>query len=83
VILARLQRALRKAGFFATTAKLFLLVLFSLRSATLCRSQELSEWTDTYVIALAPAQDFSGIIVAGRDGKVLIEKSYGSAVEEW
>jgi CubicO group peptidase (beta-lactamase class C family) len=65
------------------TSKLFLLVLFALSSATLSRSQELSEWTDSHVNALAPAKHFSGTIAAERDGKVLIEKSYGWAVEEW
>lgn len=65
------------------TSKLFLLVLFALSSARLSRSQELGEWTDSYVNALAPSKHFSGIIVVQRDGKVLIEKSYGAAVEEW
>jgi CubicO group peptidase (beta-lactamase class C family) len=64
-------------------SKLFLLLLFTFSSATPSRSQGLSEWTDSYVKALAPAKHFSGTIAVERDGKVLIEKSYGSAVEEW
>jgi len=58
-------------------------LLFALSSGTFSRSQDLSDWTDSYVKGLAPAKHFSGIIVAERDSKVLIEKSYGLAVEEW
>ena len=64
-------------------SKWILVLLFTLSSATLSRSQDLSEWTDSYVKGLAPARHYSGIIVAERENKVLIEKSYGSAVEEW
>jgi D-alanyl-D-alanine carboxypeptidase len=64
-------------------SKLLVLLLFILSSATVCRPQDLNGWTDSYVKALAPAKHFSGIIVAERDGKTLIEKSYGWAVEEW
>jgi CubicO group peptidase (beta-lactamase class C family) len=46
-------------------------------------SQDLGEWTDSYVKGLAPAQHFRGTIVAERNGQVLVEKSYGTAVEEW
>src|SRR5437899_5561192 len=75
--------ALRKGGLFAMYAKWIFVLLFTLSSATLSRSQDLSEWADSYIKGLAPARHFSGIIVAERDSKVLIEKSYGSAVEEW
>jgi CubicO group peptidase (beta-lactamase class C family) len=32
---------------------------------------------------LAPAQHFRGTVVAERNGHVLVEKSYGLAVEQW
>ena len=64
-------------------SKWIFVLLFTLSSATLSWSQDLSEWTDSYVKGLAPARHVSGVIVAERDNKVLVEKSYGSAVEEW
>jgi hypothetical protein len=63
-------------------SKLFLLLLFTLSSATLSRSQDLSEWTDSYVKGLAPARHFRGVIVVERDGKVLIERSYFCIAQE-
>ncbi len=45
--------------------------------------QELSEWIDGYIKGLAPAKHFSGTIVAERDGRVILERSYGNASEEW
>jgi D-alanyl-D-alanine carboxypeptidase len=68
---------------FAVNSKWTFVFLFALSSGTFSRSQDLSDWTDSYVKGLAPAKHFSGIIVAERDRKVLIEKSYGLAVEEW
>jgi CubicO group peptidase (beta-lactamase class C family) len=68
---------------FAVNSKWTFVLLFALSSGTFSRSQDLSDWTDSYVKGLAPAKHFSGIIVAERDSKVLIEKSYGLAVEEW
>ena len=60
------------------------LVLRSVVSfAAPCRSQELGAWTDSYMKGLAPAQHFRGTIVAERNGHVLVEKSYGLAVDEW
>jgi hypothetical protein len=47
------------------------------------RSQELGAWTDSYMKGLAPAQHFRGTIVAERNGHVLVEESYGLAVEQW
>jgi D-alanyl-D-alanine carboxypeptidase len=64
-------------------SKWFLILLCTLGSNTPSCSQDLSEWTDSYVKGLTPAKHFSGIIVVERAGKVLIEKSYGLAVEEW
>lgn len=51
--------------------------------AVLSRSQDLGDWTDSYVNSLAPAKHFSGTVVAEHDGKVVLEKSYGFAVDEW
>jgi CubicO group peptidase (beta-lactamase class C family) len=51
--------------------------------AILCQSQEIGDWTDSYVKALAPTKHFSGTIWAERDGKLVLEKNYGYAVEEW
>jgi CubicO group peptidase (beta-lactamase class C family) len=64
-------------------AKCFLILVEILSFAALARSQDLGGWTDTYVNHLAPAKHFRGTIVVERDGKVLLEKSYGSAIEEW
>src|ERR1700722_1711836 len=51
--------------------------------ATLSWSQDLKEWTDSYVNGLGPAKHFRGVVVVERDGQVLLERSYGAAVEEW
>lgn len=48
-----------------------------------CRSQDLGAWTDSYIKGLPSSQHFRGTIVAGQNGHVLVEKSYGLAVEEW
>jgi len=48
-----------------------------------CQSQDLGAWTDSYIKGLPTAQHFRGTIVAERNGHVLVEKSYGLAVEEW
>src|SRR5260370_31470848 len=58
-------------------------LLGSLSFAALSPSQGLAEWTDAYVKGLAPAKHCRGTIVAERNGQVLVEKSYGAAVEEW
>ena len=65
------------------SSKWFLVLLGTLTFAALSWSQDLGEWTDSYVKSLAPAKHFRGIIVAERNGHVLVEKSYGNAVEEW
>jgi D-alanyl-D-alanine carboxypeptidase len=65
------------------SSKWFLVLLGTLTFAALSWSQDLGEWTDSYVKSLAPAKHFRGIIVAERNGQVLVEKSYGKAVEEW
>jgi D-alanyl-D-alanine carboxypeptidase len=61
--------------------KCIFVLLTALSFAPLSWSQDLSEWTDSYVRSLLPTKHFSGTIVAERDGKVLVEKSYGSAVQ--
>ena len=63
--------------------KWFLVLVGTLGFAALGWSQDLGEWTDSYVKDLAPAKHFRGTIVAERNGQVLVAKSYGMAVEEW
>lgn len=58
------------------SSKWFLVLLGTLTFAALSWSQDLGEWTDSYVKSLAPAKHFRGIIVAERNGRVLVEKSY-------
>lgn len=65
------------------SSKCFFVLLGTLSFAALSWSQDLGEWTDTYVKGLAPTKHFRGTIVAERNGRVLVEKSYGTAVEEW
>ena len=57
--------------------------LVVLAVATLSWSQDLAAWTDAYIMGLAPTKHFRGTIVAERNGQVLVEKSYGEAIEEW
>ena len=63
--------------------KWFLVLLGTLSFAALSWPQDLGKWTDSYVKGLAPAKHFRGTIVAERNDQVLVEKSYGTAVEEW
>jgi len=65
------------------SSKCFFVLLGTLSFAALSWSQDLGEWTDTYVKGLAPTKHFRGTIVAERTGRVLVEKIYGTAVEEW
>jgi hypothetical protein len=65
------------------SSKWFLVLLGTLSFAALSWSQDLGEWTDSYVKGLPPAKHFRGTIVAERNGQVLVEKSYGAALEEW
>ena len=65
------------------TSKYFLVLLGVLNFASFSWSQDLGEWTDSYVKGLAPAKHFRGTIVAEQNGHVVFEKSYGTAVEEW
>src|SRR3981081_1501348 len=64
-------------------SKWFLVLLGTLSIAALSWSQDLGGWTDSYVKGLAPASHFRGTIVAEQNGQVLVERSYGVAVEEW
>ena len=48
-----------------------------------CRSQDLAAWTDSYIKGLPSTQHFRGTILAERNDRVLVEKSYGLAIEEW
>src|SRR5258708_23943291 len=63
--------------------KCFFVLLGTLSFAALAGSQDLGEWTDSYVKGLAPAKHFRGSILVERNGQVLVENSYGTAVEEW
>lgn len=63
--------------------KWFLVALSALSFAAPSWSQDLGQWTDSYVKGLAPIKHFRGVIVVERNGRALVEKSYGNAVEEW
>ena len=65
------------------SSKYFFVLLGTLSFAALSWSQDLGEWTDTYVKGLAPTKHFRGTIVAERNGRVLVEKIYGTGVGEW
>lgn len=65
------------------SAKSIIIFLGMLVFATISRGQNLGEWTDSYVRGLEPTKHFRGVIAVERDGHLLIEKSYGAAVEEW
>ncbi len=54
-----------------------------LGTATYAQQKSLNEWMDAYVQKLAPNQHFRGNILAVQDGRVVLEKSYGLAVEGW
>ena len=43
----------------------------------------LGDWMDNYVRNLFPAKHFRGNIIAEQNGRVILEKSYGLAVEGW
>src|SRR6202521_173080 len=73
----------RNGALNAMSRKWFLVLLGALSFAALSWSQDLGEWTDSYVKGLAPANHFRGTIAAERNGQVLVEKSYCAAVEEW
>src|ERR1700691_2797385 len=64
------------------SSKCFPVLLSVLSFAALSSSQDLGQWTDSYVKSLAPAKHFRGTIVAERNDQVLVAKSYGAAVEE-
>ena len=72
-----------KRALFAMSSKRFLFLLGTLGCAALAWSQNLGEWTDSYVKALAPAKHFRGTIMVERNGQLLVHKNYGIAVEEW
>ena len=65
------------------SSKWFLVLLCAVSFTALSWSQDLERWTDSYVLGLVPPKHFRGSIVAERNGQVLVEKSYGEAVEEW
>lgn len=55
-------------------------------SAAMCRAQNhenLASSIDSYVNAFAKAGQFSGILLAARDGKIIYEKAFGLAVAEF
>lgn len=61
----------------------FFCIVSILGLAALSWSQDFEEWTDSYISGLGPAKHFRGTILTERAGHVLVEKSYGTAVEEW
>jgi D-alanyl-D-alanine carboxypeptidase len=58
---------------------------FLLLFCTSVRAQEdrLGDWVDAYVHNLPTAKHFRGNILVERDGLIVLEKSYGLAVEGW
>jgi CubicO group peptidase (beta-lactamase class C family) len=72
-----------KGRLHAMSSKWVLLLLGTLGGVALAWSQDLGEWTDSYIKALAPAKHFRGTILVERNGQLLIQKNYGIAVEEW
>ena len=64
-------------------SKWLFVLLGTLSFAALSWGQALDEWTDSHVKALDPANHFRGTIVAERNGQVVVDRSYGLAVEEW
>ncbi len=59
----------------------FFLLLFC--AVAPCQQESLSGWMDAYVHGLTPNKHFRGNILAERDGGVILERSYGFAVEGW
>ena len=69
-------------------SKWFLVLLGTLSIAALSWSQDLGEWTDSYVKGLPPAKHFSGTVVAERNGQVLAEGDlvsvdFGATLHGW
>lgn len=62
-----------------------LVVLFFIccSGPSICRSHNLQKWTDDYVKSLPATKHFRGVVLAEKDGRILVEKSYGLAVEQW
>ena len=59
----------------------FLLLLAS--TGAHAQQSKLSDWMDNYVHHLPPAKHFRGNILAEQNGRVILDESYGLAVEEW
>lgn len=47
------------------------------------QQEPLGQWMDGYVRGLAPKEHFRGNVLAEQDGRVVLERSYGLAVEGW
>ena len=62
-----------------------IIVMFSIccYATSFCWPQDFQKWVDTYVQNLAPTKHFRGVVVAAQQGKILVERSYGLASEEW
>jgi D-alanyl-D-alanine carboxypeptidase len=60
-------------------------VVFVLLLCGVCHAQQssLNDWIDAYVQNHSLKQHFRGNILAVQDGRVVLEKSYGLAVEGW
>jgi D-alanyl-D-alanine carboxypeptidase len=57
------------------------LLLFG--AAVQAQETRLGDWMDTFVHHLPPAKHFRGNVLVERDGRIILEKSYGLAVEGW
>jgi CubicO group peptidase (beta-lactamase class C family) len=63
--------------------KVLVVTCFAIGSLALCWSQEFAQTADKYVSDLASQGQFRGVVFVERDGRVLLEKGYGLAVEGW
>jgi D-alanyl-D-alanine carboxypeptidase len=63
--------------------RLAVLFLILLCTAAHAQQENLGDWMDAYVRRLAPDKHFRGNILVEPDGRVVLDRSYGLAVEGW
>jgi CubicO group peptidase (beta-lactamase class C family) len=62
---------------------LMLAVILFVGASLQAQSNPLDSWMDNYIGSLPPGQHFRGNILVERDGRVILERGYGFAVEGW
>jgi CubicO group peptidase (beta-lactamase class C family) len=62
--------------------RLTILLLF-LCAVAPAQQKSLGDWMDAYIRKLAPDKHFRGNILAEQDGRVVLARSYGLAIEGW